>query len=57
MLKLIINVAVVWVGLLVYILIAKSKWGKAHEGYQYAIMLVSLLVAVAIGGAVQYFLL
>ncbi|MGN0483588.1 MAG: hypothetical protein ACI4HI_08565 [Lachnospiraceae bacterium] len=40
-------------GLVFYILLTGSKWGKEHEQYQYAIMLVCVIAACAIGGVLK----
>ena len=49
-----INVAAIFSGLALYILISNSKWGKAHEDFQYAIMLGAILFAVLVGGFIRW---
>ena len=52
--KLIVNVVAIFVGLFLYLFLANTKWGKSHEKYQYALMLLSVLAAVAIGTIVKF---
>ena len=47
--NLIVNFAAILTGLFMYLFIVNSKWGKAHEDIQYAIMLFCLLFAVLVG--------
>lgn len=54
--NMLINVAAILAGLFIYIAISNSKWGKAHEEYQYAIMLAAILSAVLIGGCIRILL-
>jgi len=51
---LIINVAAIFAGLALYIVILRTKWGQEHEGYQYAIMLLCIIAACLIGGLLRY---
>ncbi len=51
---LIINVTAIFVGLGIYIAITKSKWGEKHQEYQYAIMLVTILLACLLGGFLRW---
>ena len=48
------NFIAILFGLLVYILITNSKWGKAHEKYQYGIMLACVLIACLFGFGLKY---
>ncbi|MBQ7149134.1 MAG: hypothetical protein IJR96_10345 [Pseudobutyrivibrio sp.] len=52
--NMLINVAAILGGLGIYILISNTKWGRAHEQYQYAIMLVAVLAAVLLGGLARW---
>ncbi|SDB21756.1 hypothetical protein SAMN02910298_01043 [Pseudobutyrivibrio sp. YE44] len=52
--NMLINVAAILAGLVIYILISNTKWGKAHQDYQYAIMLMAMMAAVLIGGLVRW---
>lgn len=52
--NMIINVIAILAGLTIYIGISNTKWGKAHQHYQYAIMLGSILLAVLIGGFIRW---
>lgn len=47
------NVIAIFVGLIIYIIIANTKWGKAHSKAQYAIMLVCIILAVLIGWGIK----
>ena len=47
------NVIAVFVGLGIYIIIANTKWGKAHSKAQYAIMLVCVILAVLVGWGIK----
>lgn len=31
-----------------------TKWGREHEGYQYAIMLAAILAACLVGGLLRF---
>ena len=50
----IVNVIAILSGLALYMAIVNSKWGKAHEGFQYAIMLGTILFAVLVGGFIRW---
>lgn len=50
---LVINLVAIFAGLGIYIAIVRSKWGEAHQGYQYAIMLGTILLACIIGGVLR----
>ena len=52
--NMLINVAAIFAGLLIYIFISNTKWGKKHEQYQYAIMLMAIMAAVLLGGLVRW---
>ncbi|MCR5580241.1 MAG: hypothetical protein K6F66_01515 [Pseudobutyrivibrio sp.] len=52
--NMIINVIAILAGLTMYIGIMNSKWGKAHEGIQYFIMLITILLAVLLGGFIRW---
>ncbi len=52
--NMLINVAAIIAGLAIYILISNTKWGKARQDYQYAIMLMAMMVAVLIGGLIRW---
>lgn len=54
--NLIVNFAAILTGLFMYLFIVNSKWGKAHEDIQYAIMLFCLLFAVLVGGLIRWLL-
>jgi hypothetical protein len=49
-----INVAAILAGLVLYIFVTNTKWGKDHEQYQYMIMLGTILLAVLIGGLLRW---
>ncbi|MCR4610553.1 MAG: hypothetical protein K5644_01515 [Lachnospiraceae bacterium] len=51
---LITNFVAILFGLLIYILITNSKWGKKHEKFQYGIMLVCVLAACLFGFGLKY---
>lgn len=51
-----INVVAILSGLAIYILVCRTKWGKEHDEYQYAIMLGSIMAAVLIGGLLRWLL-
>ena len=55
-LNMIINVIAIFAGLGLYLVVMHTKWGREHEGYQYAIMLASILVACLVGGLLRYIL-
>ena len=44
-----INVVAIFVGLGIYIGLSRTKWGREHTEYQYALMLLAILVACVIG--------
>ena len=48
------NFIAIFFGLFLYILITNSKWGKSHEKYQYAIMLVCVLLACLFGFGLKF---
>lgn len=48
-LGLIVNFCAIIFGLLLYILIANSKWGKKNEKYQFPIMLAVVVIACLAG--------
>lgn len=50
---LLINLFAIFAGLAIYIGVGNTKWGKEHSQYQYAIMLVAILAACLIGGALR----
>ena len=52
-LGLVINLVAIACGLAIYIVISRSKWGREHEEYQYAIMLFSVLGACVAGGLLR----
>lgn len=52
--NMLINVAAILAGLMFYILITNTKWGRKHEDYQYAIMLIAIMAAVLLGGLVRW---
>lgn len=52
--NMLINVAAILFGLALYIFITNTKWGKAHEEYQYMIMLGTILFAVIVGGILRW---
>ncbi len=52
--NMIINVIAILSGLTLYMAIVNSKWGKAHEQFQYAIMLGTILFAVLVGGIIRW---
>jgi hypothetical protein len=52
----IINASAIFSGLFIYMGIMRTKWGKDHANYQYAIMLVSVLLAALIGGILRWLL-
>jgi hypothetical protein len=52
--NMLINVAAIFGGLLIYIFISHTKWGKDHEDYQYLLMLIAILSAVLLGGLVRW---
>ena len=54
---LIINLIALFAGLFAYIGITKTPWGKAHEDMQYFMMLLAVIAAVLIGGALRWLLL
>ena len=41
-LNMIINVIAIFAGLGIYLGVMHTKWGREHEGYQYAIMLAAI---------------
>jgi uncharacterized membrane protein len=47
--EVIINVAAIFAGLFIYILIMKTPLGKKHDDLQYLIMLIALIGAVIVG--------
>ena len=51
--NMLINVGAIVEGLGLYIFITNTRWGKAHEQFQYAIMLGTIMVAVVIGGMLR----
>ena len=53
-LNMIINVIAILSGLAIYIGISNTKWGKAHQQYQYAIMLGAILLAVLLGRIIRW---
>ena len=52
-LEMIINVIAIFGGLGLYVAVMNSKFGKAHENWQYAIMLVTIICACLIGGTLR----
>ncbi len=48
------NFIAIFFGLFLYIIITHSKWGKAHEKYQYGIMLVCVILACLFGWGLKY---
>ena len=52
--NMLINVVAILTGLFLYIGVTNTKWGKEHEGYQYAIMLGTILFAVLVGGFIRW---
>ncbi|CBK73731.1 hypothetical protein CIY_08570 [Butyrivibrio fibrisolvens 16/4] len=52
--NMLINVAAILAGLVLYIFVTNTKWGKDHEQYQYMIMLGTILVAVIVGGLLRW---
>lgn len=52
--NMLINVAAILGGLVIYIFISNTKWGKSHEQYQYAIMLIAIMAAVLLGGLARW---
>ncbi|SFI12913.1 hypothetical protein SAMN04487830_12417 [Pseudobutyrivibrio sp. OR37] len=55
--NMIINVIAIMAGLTIYIAISNTKWGKAHQQFQYAIMLGAILLAVFIGGFIRWLII
>ena len=47
--KVIVNVAAIFAGLAIYILIMKTPFWKKHDDLQYLFMLISLIGAVIVG--------
>ncbi|MCR5452753.1 MAG: hypothetical protein K6F00_09020 [Lachnospiraceae bacterium] len=47
--EVLINVAAIFAGLIIYIVIMKTPVGKKHENMQYLIMLIALIGAVIVG--------
>ncbi|MCF0130826.1 MAG: hypothetical protein HUJ71_03820 [Pseudobutyrivibrio sp.] len=54
--NLLANVIAIFSGLGLYIFIVNTKWGKAHEGIQYPIMLMTILAAILLGGFIKWLL-
>ncbi|WP_167511301.1 hypothetical protein [Pseudobutyrivibrio xylanivorans] len=52
--NMLINVAAILAGLMIYIFISNTKWGKDHEQFQYAIMLMAIMAAVLLGGLARW---
>ena len=52
--NMLVNVAAIFSGLFLYIGISNTKWGKEHSDYPYAMMLVSILFAVLVGGLIRW---
>ena len=52
--NMLINVVAILAGLGFYILITNTRWGKAHEDFQYGIMLMAIMAAVLLGGLVRW---
>lgn len=52
----IVNVSAIFSGLFIYMGIMRTKWGKEHANYQYAIMLLAVLLAALIGGTLRWLL-
>ena len=52
--NMIINVIAILAGLTIYIGICNTRWGKAHQQFQYMIMLGAILMAVLIGGLIRW---
>lgn len=50
----IINVIAIFAGLGIYLGVMHTKWGREHEGYQYAIMLAAILAACLVGGLLRF---
>lgn len=53
-LNMIINVIAIFAGLGIYLGVMYTKWGREHEGYQYAIMLAAILAACLVGGLLRF---
>ena len=49
-----INVAAILAGLVIYIFISNTKWGQTHQQFQYAIMLMAIMAAVLLGGLARW---
>lgn len=54
--NMLINVLAIAGGLVIYIGISNTAWGKKHQQYQYAIMLMAILFAVILGGVIRWLL-
>ncbi|MCR5195523.1 MAG: hypothetical protein K6D38_04345 [Pseudobutyrivibrio sp.] len=52
--NMLINVVAILSGLVLYIIVTNTKWGKKHEDIQYAIMLGTILFAVLVGGLIRW---
>ena len=52
--NMLVNVVAIIAGLVLYIFITNTKWGKKHEDIQYAIMLGTILFAVIVGGLIKW---
>ena len=52
MLKLIINVAAIFLGLALFLAFANSSIGKKYEKYQYFVAFLCIIIAVVIGGVI-----
>ena len=51
--EMLINVVAIFGGLGLYIAVMNSKFGRTHEQWQYAIMLVTIICACLIGGVLR----
>ena len=52
--NMLINVAAILAGLVIYIFISNTKWGRTHQQFQYAIMLMAIMAAVLLGGLARW---
>lgn len=53
---LISNFIAIVFGLVIYIVITNSKWGKSHDKYQYAVMLLCVMLACLFGWGLKLFI-
>ena len=49
-----INVAALFAGLAIYIIVMKTPFGKKHEDLQFPFMLAAVIIAVLIGGLIRF---